>query len=64
MHEYQSYDELVDETTRYLFDGLLTGGGRELRSRVWGIMTARWKEIQAEQEQLKRSRKKAKKGKK
>lgn len=60
MREYQTYEELVNETTRYLFDGLLLGGGRELRSRVWGVMTARWTEIQAEKAAAQKLKKKRK----
>lgn len=61
MNEFKDYDALVDETTRWLFDGLIKGGGTELRSRVWGVMHARWRELEAAQETAKKLLKKDRK---
>ncbi len=45
--ELELYDELVDQSARHLFDGLLTGGSREFRSRLWALLHPVWREEEA-----------------
>lgn len=40
-----TFEELVDNASRDVFDGLITGGGKDFKSRLWAHMNTavRWR---------------------